>query len=188
MNTLTREELSYVARAIIQGTIRQDSGCLLWVRDLSPTGYGRIWTGAQNTRAHRAAWILYHGDIPENLLVCHTCDVRACCEPSHLFLGTNDENMADMVSKSRQPLGKRNGLSKLTENDVIRIYTTDLSTRELAEQTGVSATTIRDIRRGELWAHVTSKLPYRPSRYASRPALRSPHNKCPLRATRAEVE
>lgn len=178
MNKLTATEMHYVAREIIRYTTRQIDGCLLWTKLVSPSGYGRLWTGAQFARAHRAAWCLCNGPIPDDLLVCHTCDVRSCVEPSHLFLGTNDENSADMVAKNRQALGERNGLSKLTPDLVVRIYTTDLNTKALAELYGVSDTNIRDIRRGDIWGHVTSKLSFKPRRYSS----------CPIRSETGKGE
>lgn len=67
----------------------------------SPRGYGTIGVMGKTRRAHRVAWELANGPIPEGLLVCHHCDNPPCCNPAHLFLGTDKDNVADMRAKGR---------------------------------------------------------------------------------------
>jgi hypothetical protein len=104
--------------------------------------------------AHRAAWELTNGPVRNGLFVLHRCDNRACVNPAHLFLGTHDDNMADMVSKGRQARGSVNGRAKLTEESVREILAVPTQGRVLAKRFGVTPQCISRVRRGHAWAHV----------------------------------
>jgi hypothetical protein len=83
------------------------SGCWIWNREHSSFGYGTINAFGRKQMAHRVAWQLFRGPIPDGFLVCHRCDIPGCVNPNHLFLGTPADNAQDMVSKSRQSRGLR---------------------------------------------------------------------------------
>lgn len=102
-------------------TPQNERGCRLWIGTPHPRGYGTVTLNHTRYLAHRLAWILENGPIPGDLRVLHECDVRRCCEPTHLFLGTNADNTADMVAKGRSALGERNGCAKLTQAQVDEI-------------------------------------------------------------------
>lgn len=76
------------------------SGCWLWTAGRNSTGYGII---AHNVVTHRASWMVFRGPIPNGLRVLHRCDNRSCINPDHLFLGTQRDNVHDMMRKQRHP-------------------------------------------------------------------------------------
>lgn len=92
-----------------------ESGCLLWVGATNPDGYGNITVGGVAKKAHRVAWELAFGAIPEGKCVMHKCDVPACIRADHLKLGTHSENMRDMIEKGRgnKATGDRHWVRKI---------------------------------------------------------------------------
>jgi hypothetical protein len=138
--------------------------CWLWTASQDPGGYGHFSvkneaTGKhRHTAPHRFSWELHHGPIPDGLLVCHHCDVRLCVNPSHLFLGTNQENIQDASQKGRLPIGEANRRSKLTPDqvrEIRRLYDTGkFGQRTIAKQFGVRQGTIQHILWGITWRHV----------------------------------
>lgn len=131
-----------------------NSGCWLWIGARSKNGYG---TSYPNILAHRESYERHVGPIPDGLFVCHTCDVRSCVNPAHLFLGTSAENTEDCVSKLRHAFGEANGHSKLTERDVMEIIRSDESKASLARRYGVTPGMIGHIRKGRAWKHLSRK-------------------------------
>lgn len=81
-----------------------DNGCWNWTLGKTPFGYGRLKWNSEVV-AHRIAWILSFGEIPDGLCVLHRCDNPSCCNPLHLFLGTYQDNVDDMINKGRQRFG-----------------------------------------------------------------------------------
>lgn len=131
-------------------------GCWLWTASTDKDGYGQFWLDGTYVRPHRFSYSLAHGPIPEGRLVLHHCDVAACVNPSHLFLGTQADNMGDKTEKMRQAYGERHGRAKLTVEQVreIRALLPSSSKRSLARAYGVAPITIQRIETGKNWGLV----------------------------------
>lgn len=131
---------------------RGDSECWEWQRGRHPNGYGACKiAGISTNKAHRIAWILTRGQIPEGLYVCHRCDNPPCCNPNHLFLGTQKDNIMDNVLKGRQH-------KKLSEKDIIEIRRKctieGVSQAKIAKQFDLCRQAVSQIVAGERWAWV----------------------------------
>ena len=79
------------------------SGCWFW-KTKTVKHYGSVWFNGKTTGAHKVAWIITNGPVPDGMQVLHTCDNPPCCNPAHLFLGTNADNAADRHAKGRTKL------------------------------------------------------------------------------------
>jgi hypothetical protein len=134
---------------------RDISGCWLWLSNRkSVGGYGILRVRGTQTMAHRYAYELTHGPIPEGLFVCHKCDVPACVNPDHLFLGTALDNTIDMIGKGRSRfIGHSPRLSDDQVREVRRRYLRGAGPKpsnipDLAIEYGMSADYIRKVATG----------------------------------------
>ena len=129
--------------------------CWEWPGKRDRSGYGCLRAQMQHLRAHRVSYILYHGPIPDGLWVLHHCDNPPCCNPAHLWLGTNAENTADKMRKGRHRslLGEANPISKITAENVafIRAQRGKVSQESLAQMFNMTQTNIGAIQRGKSW-------------------------------------
>lgn len=131
-----------------------NSGCRLWTAAVKENGYGVLNVDGQTEYAHRLSWKQEHGPIPDGMHVCHHCDVRSCIEPRHLFLGTQPENVADMVAKERHQRGEHHYHRLLSEDAVREIRALPGTHVEIAQRFGVAFQTIAKVRSGKSWKHV----------------------------------
>ena len=162
----------YVAR--FWTNVDRSSQCWEWRSSKDLDGYGlyHLPNPHRKVRAHRFAYELTHGTIPRGLMVCHTCDNRACVRPDHLFLGTAADNAADMVRKGRslrgddapahrfaakRPRGERHPHAKLTADKVREmraLYAAGVPYSELAARYGITHRTAVTAVQGINWKHV----------------------------------
>lgn len=152
--------LSLEARLLLYTAIENEPLCWLWNGPMTNDGYGylRLQNPRRNIRAHRAWYELANGPAPAHLTVRHSCDTPPCCNPEHLFLGTQADNMHDMAIRRRSALGIKNGQAKLSEQIVaiVRLLCADgrFYQREIAAAVGVSQTCISKIARETRWGHL----------------------------------
>lgn len=138
------------------------NGCWLWTGALCGKGYGQF-TFPGGRRAHRAAWAMFHGQIPKGMQVLHNCDVMRCVNPDHLFLGTHQDNMTDMKAKGRRkgitprlPDGRPTA-SKIHPEDVVQIRQLVASgsmQKDVAKKFGITRSTVGNICARRLWRSI----------------------------------
>jgi hypothetical protein len=136
------------------------SECWEWTGARMNAAWHGQWRSSEGKHelAHRAAWRLFVGPIPDGLQVLHRCDNPVCVNPSHLFLGTQADNCRDMWAKNRanpQTLrGEKHGMSKLNAPLVREIRSSVETARAIAARLGISPTTVYDVRNRKLWKHI----------------------------------
>lgn len=146
--------------------VNKKDGCWEWIGSKDKRGYGSFGLNGKTTSAHRVSWLIHFGEIPNRMFVCHHCDNPSCVNPSHLFLGTQKDNIQDMIKKKRyhkqtcwkNAIGEKHPSSKLT-NEQVRIirnlYTQgNLSTYSLGTLYKVDAMTIWYIIRNKTYKDV----------------------------------
>ena len=125
------------------------AGCWLWTKSLGSHGYGQMMFADHKPRlVHRLAYEAFVGPIPEGRHVLHRCDVRSCCNPDHLFIGTAKDNMQDCKSKGRNsppPIGKNAKLTARQRQYIVDLWKGGKAVAILARDSGVSASRIHQI-------------------------------------------
>ena len=151
----TKEQLFNKLKEIFERKIIKKEGCWDFLGCKDKDGYGFI-TVKKPIRAHRASYMIYKGEIPKGLLVCHKCDNPSCTNPDHLFLGTNKENSLDKIKKGRMwhPSGEKSVQAKLNIeqlNEIKKLLLSKLTLKNIADKFNVSISTICAIKKGRTW-------------------------------------
>ena len=135
-----------------------ERGCRKWLMSCHGSGHGQF----DFQKAHRVAWRLTFGPIPEGKNINHLCDVPPCCEPSHLWCGTQAENMLDMAAKGRgrrsAPRGEDSASAKLNWHvvrEIRALRTTGWTLRQLADKFGISPSQISNVANNLQWIDPT---------------------------------
>jgi hypothetical protein len=137
--------------------VSKADGCWNWTGTKNQGGYGVITDGNLNRLAHRVAWESVNGQIPIGLLVRHSCDNPTCCNPTHLLLGTQADNVRDSVERGRRAVGTRNARARFNPETVREIrakHAEGAPMIALAREHGVAFNSIWQIVHRKTWAHV----------------------------------
>lgn len=168
---MTKDDLAKVIASIAEKS--GPTSCWEWPLSRHPLGYGQVYVSGLSQRAHRAAWELLVETIPTGMYICHRCDNPPCINPSHLYVGTQVENMRDMRERGRTTAarypevarengrivgtkntharGASNPGAKLSPQQVDEIRRDNRRTKELVSAYGVNRSTVQRIRNGSLW-------------------------------------
>jgi hypothetical protein len=156
MTVYTLEEtkpLKPTAKAIQY--VIEDSGCWKCVsHPVHSTGYTRVCRNGRKVKLHRYAYELMKEPIPEGNVLRHNCDDAACVNPDHMTPGTQVDNIYDMWERDRVPLGSARKNSKLTEEDIPKIYHDPRFLHVIADDYGVTKCTIFAIKHRKTWKQV----------------------------------
>lgn len=135
--------------------------CWIWKSKNKATRYPQLKVGpkasARMFYAHRIAYELAYGSIPPGLGVLHSCDIPWCCNPQHLRVGSQAENMQDAISRNRTARGEDHGNHRLTVEKVRTIralYAEGMQQKEIASRFGVANATVWSVLSGRTWGHV----------------------------------
>ena len=125
--------------------VEKSDTCWLWTGAHQSDGYGTIYRNGTMQLAHRVSWYLEHGYMPEEHVL-HECDIPACVNPSHLFLGTQRDNMRDAVRK-----GRKSRISQTDVDEIRRLVASGIKQKDVAKQFDISKQYVNGIVRGHNW-------------------------------------
>ncbi len=137
-----------------------ETGCWIWLGATNNRGYGKLSVAGKLVLAHRASFEAATGNIDPELMVCHTCDVKPCVNPRHLYQGTGRQNMDDAIARGQSPRGERNGNSILKEPvvaDIKYLLALGIPVTVISNKHGVPRWHVREIRDNKLWTRVKAK-------------------------------
>ena len=130
------------------------SECMIWKGATNTHGYGWKTINMKQVGLHRVAWEWANGPIPKGMSVLHKCDNPPCVNPDHLFIGTQRDNIDDMVRKGRSLIGTKNPHAKLTESDVLAIRVDNRPYSAIAKDYGISISNAWHIKNRKSWRHL----------------------------------
>jgi hypothetical protein len=143
-----------IARFWSKIVVRGPEDCWEWLGCCDKVGYGRFRIHKDTYAAHRVAFAIVNGDT--QLLVCHKCATPGCCNPAHLYAGTQNDSVQQCIAAGRfaNMQGAGNGRAKLTVANVREIRQSGAGNREIAKEFGISSAHVSMIRLGKRWGHI----------------------------------
>ena len=129
-------------------------GCWEWKGAIDRDGYGAFSYAGKMYKAHRMSLEIDGRPVPKGMFACHRCDNPKCVRPDHLYAGTHEQNVSDMVSRMRHKYGSRHYAAKITEADVIAIRKDPRKTAEIAKDYGINSSNITMIKNRRTWRHI----------------------------------
>lgn len=124
----------------IERNTDRSTGCWVWTATLNRAGYGIMSVGGKTKLVHRESWRVHRGKLTAGKVLCHTCHNRACCNPAHLYEGTQADNMRDMSEANRGGSTKTSWLDRRVMAASVLLGE---PVKTVAERYGVSAATVR---------------------------------------------
>ena len=143
-------------RDLLRQSKRMPNGCIEWQGPRNQKGYGQV-TSDHGRSAHRVAWTLVRGPVGASIHVLHSCDNPPCVNVDHLRLGSNADNVRDKVKRNRTRKGARHPMTRLSEEDVVRIRKLaagGATYASLGRRFGLHRSNIKRICDGESWDHL----------------------------------
>lgn len=138
--------------------IQGENNCWMWFGRRDKKGYGHFHFKGHDVLAHRFAWLATRGKFPEKPFVCHRCDNPSCVNPSHLFAGTNADNIKDAAQKGLMSQGFKHARHKFTAQQVAIIFLSKKGCKRLGKQFDSHPATIQKIRNGLSYGRFTKTL------------------------------
>lgn len=154
-SALALEAASFLDKTSFKGEFGED--CVIWRGAMKGNGYGHVNIHGHFITAHRRAYFLFVGDVPDEVDVCHSCDNRRCINPNHLFLGTRKKNMEDCARKGRA-FGKYGRVDDETVLAIHGLVSDGLTYRAIAKKFNLTAAAVRSIAKGQ--THASAKEAY----------------------------
>lgn len=142
-------------RYLLRRVAVNDSGCWIWQQS-TREGYGRLVRHGKSWNAHVFSFTALIRPVADGEQINHHCHVRACCNPEHLYAGSQSENMRDMqrAGRSNYLRGGKNGNSQINDQTAMEIYCSTGIARKVAELHGVSISLVYAIRKKQVWRHI----------------------------------
>lgn len=147
-NETEEQKMAWLKRHYEKFVTKSENGCWEWSGSLS-NGYGNFGHRGKIVKAHRASWLIHKGPIPDSAFVLHSCDIRHCSNPEHLFLGNHTDNMRDMASKNRTKV-----VCKLSSDQVKEIrgmLELEIPMTKIGKKYNVSDVAIWNIKNNKTW-------------------------------------